>query len=77
MLLGDGEEERVGDLERRLHGRSCERADAELEELVAKAVALIEEPRSAVTLPLDVRGTDFQERVWRALQAVPAGSTTT
>lgn len=77
LLLGDGEEGLVGDLERRLHGRSCRRADAELEELVAKAVALVEEPRSTVKLALDVRGTDFQRRVWRALQAVPAGATTT
>ena len=77
LLLGDGEEELVGDLERRLRGRCCRRADAELEELVAKAVGLFEEPRSLLDLPLDVRGTDFQRRVWRALQAVPAGSTTT
>jgi AraC family transcriptional regulator of adaptative response/methylated-DNA-[protein]-cysteine methyltransferase len=40
-------------------------------------VGLVEDPRRASTLPLDVRGTAFQERVWRALTTIPAGTTTT
>jgi AraC family transcriptional regulator of adaptative response/methylated-DNA-[protein]-cysteine methyltransferase len=43
--------------------------------LVAKVVDLIERPHQASDLPLDIRGTDFQMRVWDALQKVPAGST--
>jgi AraC family transcriptional regulator, regulatory protein of adaptative response / methylated-DNA-[protein]-cysteine methyltransferase len=38
-------------------------------------VGLVERPREAQTLPLDVEGTAFQQRVWQALQAIPAGTT--
>ena len=45
---------------------------------MASVVGLVEHPeRNAGDLPLDVRGTAFQERVWQALQAVPPGATTT
>jgi AraC family transcriptional regulator, regulatory protein of adaptative response / methylated-DNA-[protein]-cysteine methyltransferase len=43
--------------------------------LVMKVVDLIERPDQAMDLPLDIRGTDFQMRVWDALQRVPAGNT--
>ena len=43
--------------------------------LVANVVDLIERPDQALDLPLDIRGTDFQVRVWDALQKVPTGST--
>jgi AraC family transcriptional regulator of adaptative response/methylated-DNA-[protein]-cysteine methyltransferase len=42
---------------------------------VAKVIALIERPREEVALPLDIRGTAFQEKVWKALSAIPAGET--
>jgi AraC family transcriptional regulator of adaptative response/methylated-DNA-[protein]-cysteine methyltransferase len=42
---------------------------------VAKVVGLIERPEQAVDLPLDIRGTAFQMRVWDALRNVPAGTT--
>ena len=42
---------------------------------MAKVVGLIEAPGTGVDLPLDVRGTAFQQRVWRALREIPAGST--
>jgi AraC family transcriptional regulator of adaptative response/methylated-DNA-[protein]-cysteine methyltransferase len=40
-------------------------------------VALVEEPRRGLDLPLDIRGTAFQQRVWQALREVPPGSTAT
>jgi AraC family transcriptional regulator of adaptative response/methylated-DNA-[protein]-cysteine methyltransferase len=43
--------------------------------VVTKVVDLIERPDQALDLPLDIRGTDFQMRVWDALQKVPPGST--
>ena len=49
--------------------------DKRFEGLVARAVAFVESPRVGLDLPLDVRGTAFQQRVWRALQAIPLGST--
>ena len=42
---------------------------------MAKVVGLIEAPGTGVDLPLDVRGTAFQQRVWQALREIPAGST--
>jgi AraC family transcriptional regulator of adaptative response/methylated-DNA-[protein]-cysteine methyltransferase len=44
---------------------------------VAIIVAHVEAPRGALPLPLDIRGTAFQERVWAALTAIPAGRTMT
>jgi len=44
---------------------------------VARAVAMIERPSVASDLPLDVRGTAFQLRVWQALQKIPPGTTLT
>jgi len=49
--------------------------DAQFEQLVAKVVGLIEVPAQRHDLPLDVRGTAFQQQVWRALRDIPAGST--
>jgi AraC family transcriptional regulator of adaptative response/methylated-DNA-[protein]-cysteine methyltransferase len=45
--------------------------------VVAKVVGLIEDPGIGLDLPLDIRGTAFQQRVWRALQQIPPGSTAT
>jgi AraC family transcriptional regulator, regulatory protein of adaptative response / methylated-DNA-[protein]-cysteine methyltransferase len=45
--------------------------------LVDRVVALIENPTMGIDLPLDIRGTAFQQKVWAALRAIPAGITTT
>ena len=52
-------------------------ADPAFEAWVAAVVALVEEPRRGLDLPLDIRGTAFQQRVWQALREVPPGSTAT
>ena len=49
--------------------------DAEFERLVARVVGFVEAPRLGLDLPLDVRGTAFQKRVWQALRRIPAGKT--
>ncbi|WP_027081117.1 bifunctional DNA-binding transcriptional regulator/O6-methylguanine-DNA methyltransferase Ada [Luteimonas mephitis] len=49
--------------------------DAGFERLVAQVVGFVEAPRIGLDLPLDVRGTAFQQRVWQALRAIPAGAT--
>ena len=54
---------------------TIERGGAELENLVAQVVALVGKPGMATDLALDVRGTAFQEAVWRELARVPAGET--
>ena len=50
-------------------------ADKAFARLVAKVVALVERPALGLDLPLDIRGTAFQQRVWQALRAIPAGET--
>ncbi len=50
-------------------------AEHELQKALARVVALVEEPTGALDLPLDIRGTAFQERVWQALRRIPAGKT--
>lgn len=49
--------------------------DAEFEQLVAKVAGLVEAPGLGLDLPLDVRGTAFQQRVWQALREIPPGET--
>lgn len=50
-------------------------ADAEFESLVASVIGYVEAPRGNLELPLDIRGTAFQEKVWSALRSIPAGTT--
>jgi AraC family transcriptional regulator of adaptative response/methylated-DNA-[protein]-cysteine methyltransferase len=49
--------------------------DAGFETLVTQVVGFVEEPARGLDLPLDVRGTAFQQRVWKALQEIPLGET--
>jgi AraC family transcriptional regulator of adaptative response/methylated-DNA-[protein]-cysteine methyltransferase len=49
--------------------------DNEFEQVVAKVVGFVEAPGLGLDLPLDVRGTAFQQRVWNALREIPAGVT--
>lgn len=51
------------------------RGDREFAGRVARVVALIEFPRRGPDLPLGIRGTAFQRRVWEALRAIPPGRT--
>jgi len=75
ILLGDDPETLVRDLQDRFPRANLVGGDAGFESEVAAAVGLIERPADGVTLPLDIRGTAFQQRVWRALQEIPAGAT--
>lgn len=73
--FGDDPEALVRDLQDRFPRAQLIGADAEFERLVALVVGLVEAPGQGLDLPLDVRGTAFQQRVWRALRDIPAGST--
>jgi AraC family transcriptional regulator, regulatory protein of adaptative response / methylated-DNA-[protein]-cysteine methyltransferase len=76
ILVGDDPEMLVSDLQNQFPNDAIEIADKN-DILVAQVVSLIDRPGQPAQLPLDVRGTDFQVRVWDALQTVPAGSTVT
>lgn len=77
ILLGDDPQALAQDLERRFPRAELLGGDASFEERVAGAVGLVENPRANSKLPLDIRGTAFQRRVWEALRSIPAGATTT
>ncbi|KPW86052.1 ADA regulatory protein /Methylated-DNA--protein-cysteine methyltransferase, partial [Pseudomonas syringae pv. coryli] len=47
--------------------------DEEFEQLVAEVGGFVESPATGLALPLDIRGTVFQERVWQALRDIPGG----
>src|SRR5215468_1082846 len=75
ILLGDNPAFLVRDLQDRFPKANLIGNEPGYEDLVAKVVGLIEEPRIGFDLPLDIRGTAFQRRVWNALQQIPPGST--
>ncbi len=75
ILLGDEPDALVGDLQDRFPAAALIGGDAGFEATVAQVVGFVETPRLGLDLPLDVRGTAFQRRVWEALQQVPAGRT--
>jgi len=64
--------ERIG---RRFGRATLVGADPELDAWLAEVAAFVAAPAGRLDLPLDVRGTAFQQRVWRALQAIPSGAT--
>jgi AraC family transcriptional regulator, regulatory protein of adaptative response / methylated-DNA-[protein]-cysteine methyltransferase len=75
ILLGDDPETLVRDLEDRFPEANLVGGDEEFEKLVSKVVGFVEAPGTELDLPLDIRGTAFQQRVWNALRKVPTGST--
>ena len=75
ILLGDDPDHLARDLQDRFPKATLVGGDTEFERWVAKIVGFVEAPRLGLDLPLDVRGTAFQQRVWQALREIPAGST--
>lgn len=75
ILLGDDPHQLVCDLQDQFRKANLIGADSGFEQLIAKVVGFIEAPAIGLDLPLDVRGTAFQERVWQALREIPLGST--
>lgn len=75
ILLGDDPDRLVRDLQDRFSRAELVGGDAGFEALVARTVGLVERPAAPVDLPLDVRGTAFQQRVWQALRDIRAGET--
>ena len=75
ILIGDDPDALAHDLQDRFPRANLIGADASFEALVAKVVGFVEAPGIGLDLPLDVRGTAFQQRVWQALRDIPAGMT--
>jgi AraC family transcriptional regulator, regulatory protein of adaptative response / methylated-DNA-[protein]-cysteine methyltransferase len=75
ILLGDDPDKLVRNLQDRFPRAHLVGADHDYEALVARVVGFVEAPRIGLDLPLDIRGTAFQQRVWQALQEIPVGTT--
>ncbi len=76
IFLGDEPEALVRALEDRFPRAELTGGDPAFDALVARVVALVD-GRDGPELPLDLRGTAFQRRVWDALRRIPAGKTST
>jgi AraC family transcriptional regulator of adaptative response/methylated-DNA-[protein]-cysteine methyltransferase len=77
ILIGDEPQSLVDDLQDRFRQASLIGGDADFEQWVARVVAMVERPGQGLALPLDVRGTAFQQSVWQALREIAPGQTVT
>lgn len=79
IALGDDAGDLVGDLGRRFPKAAIEPAEpgSAFDGWVQRTIALVDRPGAGFGLPLDIQGTAFQEKVWRALRAIPPGDTAT
>jgi AraC family transcriptional regulator, regulatory protein of adaptative response / methylated-DNA-[protein]-cysteine methyltransferase len=75
IILGDDPETLLRDLQDQFPNARLLGGDPHFEQLTAKVVGFVETPSLGLDLPLDVRGTAFQHRVWEALRRIPAGCT--
>jgi AraC family transcriptional regulator of adaptative response/methylated-DNA-[protein]-cysteine methyltransferase len=75
ISMGDGSRALVRDLQDRFRSARLVCVGAAFEALAATVTSFVEVPAHGLDLPLDVRGTAFQQRVWLALQDIPAGAT--
>ncbi len=75
IIFGDDPAPLLRDLQDRFPKADLLGADPAFESTVAQVVAAVEAPGKALDLPLDIRGTAFQQRVWQALRAIPSGRT--
>lgn len=75
ILFGDDDGTLMHDLRQRFADVPLIEADARDRQLLDQAVRFVEAPAPGADLPLDLRGTPFQLRVWQALRSIPAGAT--
>jgi AraC family transcriptional regulator, regulatory protein of adaptative response / methylated-DNA-[protein]-cysteine methyltransferase len=77
IAFGDGPAELQEVLRQRFPSARLQAPDPELDALASQIVDMIETPGTANRVPLDLIGTAFQQRVWRALRDIPLGTTAT
>lgn len=75
ILMGDEPEPLLRDLQDRFPRAQLVGGKRDFERVVARVIAFVEQPQRGLDLPLDIRGTAFQQRVWQALRKIPAGAT--
>lgn len=75
ISFGDDPDGLARDLKKQFPRARLVGGDPAFERLAAKVIAFVEDPRADLDLPLDIRGTAFQHRVWDALRRIPAATT--
>lgn len=75
IFLGSDPDRLLRDLQDEFSDAQLVGGDAAFEQHVARVIGFVEAPGIGLDLPLDIRGTAFQQRVWQALQKIPAGET--
>lgn len=75
IFLGDDANRLLQDLEDKFPQAELIGGNSQFERCVAQVVGFIEKPGTSLDLPLDIRGTAFQQRVWQALREIPIGAT--
>lgn len=75
LLFADDEQALLDELQSRFPGAEQTRDQAGLDDWLHAVLAQLEDPSRGTDLPLDLRGSAFQQRVWQALQAIPPGQT--
>jgi AraC family transcriptional regulator of adaptative response/methylated-DNA-[protein]-cysteine methyltransferase len=77
IMLGDDPDILIGELRGQFSKARLVAGDPEFDKWVSQVVAFVDDPHLGLDLPLDIRGTAFQRRVWQALRAIPVGETRT
>jgi AraC family transcriptional regulator, regulatory protein of adaptative response / methylated-DNA-[protein]-cysteine methyltransferase len=75
IRFGDSPNELQTELEELFPHAQVRQGDVSFKKMVAETLSFVERPQAQFNLPLDIRGTAFQQRVWTALQKIPLGST--
>ena len=75
IFFGDDADGLARDVKRQFPLARLVGDDPDFAQLTAKVIGFVEDPRRDLDLPLDIRGTAFQRRVWEALRRIPVGST--
>ena len=75
LLFGDDESELEAELQQRFAAAELRRDQRGLRDWLREVLQQVQEPQRAASLPLDLRGSAFQQRVWQALREIPPGQT--
>jgi AraC family transcriptional regulator of adaptative response/methylated-DNA-[protein]-cysteine methyltransferase len=75
ILIGQDPEALIHELDDKFPNANLIGGDRTFEDVMAKVVGMVEAPGTGLDLPLDIRGTAFQHRVWQALREIPVGTT--